>query len=467
MQIKFCGAAQEVTGSAHLLLLDNGKKILLDFGLYQGGDAEMRNFNREFMFDPKEIDYVILSHAHIDHSGRIPFLVRNGFTGNIFATHATTNLCSIMLLDSAHIQESDAKYSNDKSKSKPGDKDWVEPLYTKEDVPVAMSRFVSISYNNWMKIDDDITLVFRDAGHILGSASVTLKIKENGEEIMFGFTGDIGRPDRPILRDPRQMPEVDYLLMESTYGNRNHESRPIEKERLLDVIHDTCVKNQGKLIIPAFSIGRTQEVVYLMDQLESEGKLPKLPIFVDSPLAIDATEIYGSHPECFDEELSSYILKDPNPFGFKNLSYVREVAGSKALNTYDKPCVIISASGMMTAGRVRHHLFNNVDNPRNTFLFLGYSSPGTPAQMLQSGISEIKMFGEVKKVRARMMKIEGFSAHGDRDEMIDFISNQKNLKKLFLVHGEAKTQFEFKEYLKEKGYKNVYIPKIGDIQSVN
>ena len=354
MKIKFCGAAQDVTGSAHLVTLKSGKTILLDYGLYQGNSKQMKEFNKDFLFDPTTIDIMILSHAHIDHSGRIPYLVKNGFKGNIYATHATTNLCSIMLLDSAHIQEADAYHTNKRLSEKFEYPELVEPLYTKEDIAPAMQRFISLPYNQWLSIDPEITLVFRDAGHILGSASVTLKIKEDGEEIILGFTGDIGRPDRPILRDPRQMPQVDYLIMESTYGDRLHLSKPLENEVLRDIIHETCIVNKGKLIIPAFSIGRTQEIVYMMDQMYNEGILPRVPIFVDSPLAIDATEIYGTHPECYDEDLTSYILKDPNPFGFKSLKYTREVEESKALNVMREPCVIISASGMMNAGRIRH-----------------------------------------------------------------------------------------------------------------
>lgn len=466
MKVQFCGAAEEVTGSSHLITLKSGKKILLDCGLYQGHSKDMKDFNRTFPFDPASIDIMILSHAHIDHSGRIPFLVKNGFKGNIYATHATTNLCSIMLLDSAHIQEADAHFINKKSGHRNRFSELVEPLYTKEDVPPAMQQFISLPYNQWINIDSEITMVFRDAGHILGSANVTLKIKTEKEDILLGFTGDIGRPGRPILRDPRQMPPLDYLIMESTYGDKIHMSKPLENEILRDIIHETCLVNKGKLIIPAFSIGRTQEIVYMMDQMANEGILPRVPVFVDSPLAIDATEIYGSHPECYDDELTSYILKDPNPFGFKSLTYVREPEDSKALNRRKEPCIIIAASGMMNAGRIKHHMYNNLEDYKNTFLILGYCAPGTAGHLLINGVEELKLFGEIKKVRAKIKKLDGFSAHADRQEILDFISNQKRLRNIFLVHGEKNIQISFKATLEENGFSNVSIPGLYSIHEL-
>jgi metallo-beta-lactamase family protein len=466
MKIEFCGAAREVTGSCHLIHLRNGKKILLDCGLYQGNDKKMKDFNENFPFNPEEIDVLILSHAHIDHSGRIPYLVKKGFRGNIYATHATTNLCSIMLLDSAHIQEADADFNNKKLLVKGRSKDLIEPLYTKEDVPPAMEAFVSLPYDRWIPIDENILLQFKDAGHILGSATITLQIKEKGLLTTLGYTGDIGRPDRPILRDPKPMPLVDYLIMESTYGNRNHETKSLEQEHLLEIIRKTCIENKGKLIIPAFSIGRTQEIVYIMNQMYNEGVLPKIPIYVDSPLAIDATEIYGSHPECYDEELSSYILQDANPFGFKTLTYIREVKDSKKLNASKEPCIIISAAGMMTAGRIRHHMYNNLENPNNTFLMLGFCAPGTAGDLLINGIKEIKLFGETKQVRATIAYLPGFSAHGDKEEMKQFIANQKKVRKIFLVHGNYEAQLAFKKELIETGFNTVVIPELMSIHEI-
>ncbi|MEM8908679.1 MAG: MBL fold metallo-hydrolase, partial [Bacteroidota bacterium] len=313
MELKFCGAAQQVTGSAHLITLDDGYTILLDCGLYQGRSKDMADFNSNWYFDPKQIDCLILSHAHIDHSGRVPKLVRDGFRGDIICTHATRSLCAIMLLDSAKIQERDAAYYNKRlarKKRKSKGKKPRSPLYTSEDIGPTMGQFVGIGYNRWHPVSDKVELLFRDAGHILGSANVTLKIKENGRTVRLGFTGDIGRPNRPILRDPQPMPAVDYLISESTYGDKDHDTAPAEIERFLRIITQTCLEKKGKLIIPAFSVGRTQEIVYMLDQLETAGRLPQIPVYVDSPLAVNATQVFGSHPECFDNNLNEYLLID-------------------------------------------------------------------------------------------------------------------------------------------------------------
>ena len=464
MKITFCGAARQVTGSAHLLTLDNGFKILLDCGLYQGRSKEMKNFNENWYFDPASVDCMILSHAHIDHSGRIPKLVKDGFKGNIHCTHATRSLCSIMLLDSAHIQERDAEYYNRRQLKKKGKKAKLRtPLYKKQDVSQSMELFVGYGYNRWFMINEQVEVLFRDAGHILGSASVTLRIKENGRTVHLGFSGDVGRPNRPILRDPKPMPEVDYMICESTYGDKDHEGSPAEIDKFLRIIKDTCVEKQGKLLIPAFSIGRTQEIVYLLDQLATAGKLPPIKVFVDSPLAVNATIIFGSHPECFDNELNEYLLIDDNPFGFNRLQYVREVEVSKQLNHIQEPCIIISSSGMMNAGRVKHHLFNSIDNAKNTLLIVGYCSPETPGGILRSGAEFIKLFGEYKPVKADVIIMDSFSAHADRTELLDFLDNQKGrVRKVFLVHGEIERQEKFKSLLEEKGFPEVAIPELGE-----
>ena len=469
MTIKFCGAAQEVTGSAHLITLESGYQILLDCGLYQGQNQAMKKFNENWLFDPASIDCLILSHAHIDHSGRIPKLVKDGFTGCIHCTHATRSLCAIMLLDSAKIQERDAQYYNEKlKKKKKSKKKPREPLYTSEDVTLAMNYFFGYSYERWFRISKEVEVLFRDAGHILGSASVTLRITENGKTTMFGFSGDIGRPNRPILRDPKPMPEVDYLICESTYGDKDHEAKPGEEKRFLNIIKKTCLRKRGKLIIPAFSIGRTQEIVHMLDRMESAGILPRLPVYVDSPLAVNATTIFGVHPECYDNNLHEYMLIDDNPFGFNNLTYVKEVALSKQLNHSQQPCIIISSSGMMNAGRVRHHLFNSIDNRKNTFLIVGYCAPDTPGGMLRNGIEKIKLYGEWKPVRAEIEVMESFSAHADRNEMLDFIDNQKKgLKQLFLVHGIKDRQEKFQEMLHQNGFSKVEIPKLGETFSIS
>ena len=465
MKIKFCGAAREVTGSCHLIELNNGFKILLDCGLYQGYDDELEETNWNWAFDPTEIDCLVLSHAHIDHSGKLPKLFKDGFRGCVRSTHATRSLCAIMLLDSAYIHERDAEYRNKKLRKK--GEPLVRPLYTQDDVELAMANFVTYGYNRWFKIHDDVEVYFSDAGHILGSSAVSLRIVEDGKTHMVGFTGDIGRPDRPILRDPQPMPEVDYLICESTYGDKDHAAKPEEKMRFLDIIKRTCIEKRGKLIIPAFSVGRTQEIVYMLDQLETEGLLPHIPVYVDSPLAVNATQVFGSHPECYDDKLHEYLLTDDNPFGFNNLHYVRNVELSKQLNTSEEPCVIISASGMMNAGRIRHHVYHNITSSKNTLLIVGYCAPQTPCGIIRQGTKILKMFGDVLPVNADIEVMDSFSAHGDRHEMLDFIKNQlKTIKEIFLVHGDYETQIEFKGFLESKGFDKVNIPARNQIAKI-
>jgi len=469
MKIQFCGGARYVTGSSHLLTLSDGYKILLDCGLFQGRGKDVWEWNNNWLFDPKDIDCVVLSHAHIDHCGLLPKLVKDGFKGEIYCTHATRSLCGAMLLDSAKIQESDATYYNNKlsRKRKKNFQDFRTPLYTSEEVITSLNYFASFPYDKWVRIRRNVELYFTDAGHILGSAAVTLRIMEHDQEVKIGFTGDIGRPNRPILRDPVAMPEVDFLICESTYGNRDHESEPEQYHRFLDIIKRTCIEKKGKLIIPAFSLGRTQELVYMLDKMSSEGILPDIPVIVDSPLAINVTQIYRSHPECFDQELHDYLLTDENPFGFNRLKYVSEVSQSKALNDDKNPSIIISASGMMNAGRIRHHLFNNIENPKNTFLIVGYCSPETPGGMLRSGAEKISIFYEEKEVLAEVEIMDSFSAHGDRNEMLQFIAHQKSsVKKVFLVHGEPETMGNFKSFLTSRGFKDIMIPNKGEMAAL-
>jgi metallo-beta-lactamase family protein len=476
MKIKFCGAAREVTGSSHLITLDNGYKILLDCGLYQGGgdddgqtgdnrDNALKNFNDRWLFDPREIDCLILSHAHIDHTGRVPKLVGDGFKGLIYSTHATRDLCNLMLMDSAKIQESDAERDNRHRKNMETPE--KKPLYTVEDVAETMRLFASFNYEQWFQINPDVRAMFRDAGHILGSASVTLEIREGDRTLRFGFTGDIGRPDRPILGDPLPMPEVDYLICESTYGDREHESAPNELDKLVRIVHHTCVEKRGKLIIPAFSVGRTQELVYILDKLNHAGRLPRIPVFVDSPLAVNATEVFINHPECFDQEVNRYMLENDDPFGFNDLFYIRSVEGSRSLNNMKKPCIIISASGMMNAGRIRHHLFNNIEQRRNTFLIVGYCSPNTPGGQLREGAKSMYLMGEFKQVLADVEVMDSFSAHGDRTEMLDFLKNQKaSCKKIWLVHGTIDRQEKWRDALQKEGFEAVGIPELGEVESL-
>lgn len=469
MKLKFCGAAREVTGSCHLITLQDGYKILLDCGLYQGDNDNLEDFNERFFFKPHEIDCVILSHAHIDHCGRLPKLVKDGFTGSIYCTHPTKGLTSILLVDSAKIQEEDFKYHNKKAKRNK-EPLRTDPLYTVTDVYKTMKQFVSYGYENQFHVHPAVKVLFRDAGHILGSANVSLEIKENNKTIRLSFTGDIGRPNRPILRDPVPMPAADYIICESTYGDKEHQSAPNELNTLRDIIHHVCVEKRGKLIIPAFSVGRTQELIYMMDQLSNAGELPSIPVYVDSPLAVNATDIFAAHPECFDEETFKYLMYDSNPFGFNNLNYVREIRQSKRLNSYKNASVIISASGMANAGRVKHHLFNNIENPKNGVLIVGYCTPNSPGGILRAGGKEVNLFGQTKQVNAEVFVMDSFSAHGDRKEMTEFLSNQKSVaKKIFLVHGEIERQTSFKGYLQDNGFVHteIDIPRLGDEVEIN
>jgi metallo-beta-lactamase family protein len=464
MELKFCGAAREVTGSCHLITLNDGFQILLDCGLYQGNSDEMDNFNEKWLFDPKKIGCLLLSHAHIDHTGRVPKLVGDGFAGTIHGTHATRSLCSIMLIDSAQIQESDARYQNKK-----GFDQIAKPLYTRIDALNALKVFQGHGYDQWFQVHPNVRVQYKDAGHILGSASITLEIMEDGVKKVLAFTGDIGRPGRPILRDPEQMPEADYVICESTYGDRDHTSAPNELQELGRIVYHTCVEKKGKLIIPAFSVGRTQEVTYMLDQLNSHGLLPDIPVYIDSPLAIDATDVFIAHPECYDEALHHYMVNDENPFGFRKLIYVRTSEGSKALNKSRTPCIVISASGMMNAGRIQHHLFNGIEQQRNTFLIVGYCSPHTPGGLLRAGEKHLTVFGQNKQVLAEVEIMDSFSAHGDRREMADVLKNQqKSCKKLFLVHGTMERQEPWRTYLKEDGFTNteIEIPELGQVYTL-
>lgn len=458
MELTFCGAAGTVTGSSHLITLDDGFKILLDCGLYQGNEPEFEHFNNHFLFEPGDINTVILSHAHIDHCGRLPKLVKDGFGGKIYSTPATEDLTAILLLDSAHIQERESEFTNRHNNESD------EPLYSPDDVAETMQLFRTVSYNSWFGVHPDVDVLFRDAGHILGSATVTLRIRRGGlKDLYLGFTADLGRPNRPILRDPEPMPACDIMIAESTYGDRLHENAPNEKAHLLEVIKKTCIDQRGKLIIPAFSVGRTQEIVYMLDQLASENKLPPVPIFVDSPLAVNATHIFQAHPECYDKDILKYMVHDDNPFGFNNLKYTRTVDDSKAINNM-KGCVVISASGMVTAGRVKHHVFNAVEHAENTILIVGYCSEGTPGGRLRRGDKEIRLFGRELEVKANVEVMSSFSAHGDYKEMMEFLETQdkRKLRDMYLVHGDKDALVAYKGHLESAKYNHVDIAKLGE-----
>jgi metallo-beta-lactamase family protein len=463
MQIKFCGADRTVTGSSHLLIFDDGFKVLLDCGLFQGRQAYVDEWNQKFLFDPKEINALVLSHAHIDHSGRIPKFVREGFTGKIYCTSATLDLCKVMLLDSAHIQEKDSQFHNEK-RTKQGLPP-IQPLYIVQDVEPALTLFQPIDYEEWFSIRNDISFMFRDNGHILGSGSVNLKIQSKGKEISIGFSGDIGRPNRPILKDPATMPDCDYLISESTYGARIHEKFPDDEKTFWEVVQSTCYERKGKVIIPAFSVGRTQELVYMLDQMIHTYQFDRLPIYVDSPLSVNVTAIYRNHPECFDDQINAYLKTDPNPFGFNNLIYITDVEESKQLNTFPDPCIIISASGMAEAGRIVHHLDNHIEDPRCTILFVGYCGQGTLGARIRNGENPVRIFGVPHAVNAQISIMDSFSAHGDQKEMLDFLNplDKQRIKKLFLVHGDYDAQTVFKGKLEENNFHNIEIPESGNV----
>lgn len=460
MKVQFYGAAQRVTGSKHLITTQKGTKILLDCGMFQGINTS--ELNLKFGFNPKEIDYLLLSHAHIDHSGLIPRLVKLGFSGQIFCTEATKSLCQIMLLDSARIQERDLERVN-KRRKKRGE-ETLELLYEEEDVEKAMSLFQEIHLNIPFYLEEGIKVEYYNAGHILGSAGIMIDFEEDHHTKKLYFTGDIGRPNDKILSSPAEFPQADYIICESTYGNRLHEPEVDMKAHLLEIVHNTCVKKRGKLIIPAFAVDRTQELVFALDQLENEGKLPHIPVYVDSPLAVQATMVMKRHREDFNPNILKYIEKDGDAFGFSNLHYITEVNESKALNNSDKPCIIISASGMAEAGRIKHHIANNIENHKNTILMVGYCSPNSLGHQLKSGEPIVKIFGEEKFVKAEIAIMDSFSAHADYSEMIGLLKCQDPLKvkKLFLVHGEIETQTEFKKKLEAEGFKNVVIPAQGE-----
>lgn len=461
MKLTFCGAAKTVTGSKHLIELESGKQILLDCGLYQGRRADSDRINREFLFDAAKIDVVILSHAHIDHAGLLPKLYKEGFRGEIYCTHATYDLSTLLLMDSAHIQESDAKYLNRdrKRKGKPP----IVPLYGKEDAEKVLERFVGMPYRHPFSPVDGVSVEFRDAGHILGSAHLVLTVTERGKTTKLGFTGDIGNPDRPILKDPEKMEDCDYLISESTYGGKVHEPPTQSKAKLAEVITRTSARG-GKVIIPSFAVGRTQEVVYAMDQLWNEGKLPPIPVYVDSPLAVNATGVYLSHPECYDRELLDYMMTDENPLGFDRLTYVRDVEKSKSLNDSRMPSVIISASGMCEAGRILHHLKNNVEDDRNTVLIVGYCADHTLGKRIVDRQPEIRIFGSTYSLRAEVVVMNSYSAHADQPGVVGFIDklDRERLKQIFLVHGAPERQELMRDALIEAGHRNVSIPEFGE-----
>jgi len=460
MKISFHGAARTVTGSKHLLHINPDKNILLDCGMFQGLGKQTLELNSHWGFEPREVDIVIISHAHIDHIGLLPKLVKDGYNGKIYCTPQTAELAKVLLLDSAQIQEEDVRHIN-KRHSREG-KTPVEALYTEEDANNVFPLLVTIPYDEPTLIDEQVELLYTDCGHILGSAAINLKVKEHGKETRITFSGDVGRYNDLILRKPAPFPQADYILLESTYGDRLHDHLVPATDKLLNFILDTCEKKRGNLIIPAFSIGRTQEVLYLLNRLDTERRLPKLNYYVDSPMSITATEIVKHHPECFNDEVAALLRKDEDVFNFPGLVYTRTAQESIKLNELKQPCVIISASGMAEAGRVKHHIAHNIDKARNTILLVGYCEPRSLGGLLRNGAKQVTIYGELHHVAAEVGVIDGLSAHGDYQDLIHWLSCQdaKEVRKLFLVHGEYEVQQAFREKLLKKGFRDIEIPAL-------
>jgi metallo-beta-lactamase family protein len=456
--VTFWGAAHTVTGSMHLLHA-NGRRILLDCGLYQGHRDEARRRNRAFPFAAAEIDAVVLSHAHTDHCGNLPGLVRQGFRGPIYCTPATHDLTAVMLADSAKIQEEDAAYLN--RQRPPGDKP-VEPLYERQDVPRTMRLVQPVPYDRPFDLGSGMRLLFVDAGHLLGSAMIALNIEAGGRAYRLTFTGDLGRKGQPILRDPAPVPPCDLLIAESTYGGRSHPPTAELADGLCAVVKRTAERG-GKVLIPAFSLGRTQTVVYFLHRLINGGRLARLPVYVDSPLASDATEVFRLHPECFDEETTRLLQDDPDLFGGRLVHYVRSVEESKRLNGLAGPCVIISSSGMCEAGRILHHLKHNIEDPRNTVLLIGFQAPNTLGRRLEEKRPEVRILDRRMKLRAEVVVMNGFSGHADQNEMLEALAPLAGqTKRVRLVHGEPEASEALAQALRGRGFVDVAVPNPGD-----
>jgi len=460
MEITFHGAAQTVTGSQHLLRI-NGSRVLLECGLYQGRRAESFTRNQSFFFDPEELDAVILSHAHIDHSGNLPNLVKNGYRGPIYATPATAHLANIMLMDSGHIQETDAANISWK-RARRGEPP-VEPLYTLQDAAQVAQQFRTVSYDYPFEVVPGAIAKLLDAGHILGSAAIVMDIEENARKRRLWFSGDIGRRDLPLIRDPVLPSDVDVLLMECTYGDKPHEDPHTAVEELRQAVIRT-IKRGGKVIIPSFAVGRTQDLVYNLNVMIQNGELPSnLPVIVDSPLAVNASDIYRAHPECFDEETRQFIAEGRHreALGFDRLIYTRSVEESKALNERKDPMVIISASGMAENGRIRHHLKYNIENPRNSILIVSWQAPDTLGRRLAERQPQVFIFGEAYQLRAEVITIGGLSAHAGQNFLVDYAkATRESVKQVFLVHGEAKPAQVLTERFNQIGIQKIAFPDL-------
>jgi metallo-beta-lactamase family protein len=459
MKIAFHGAARTVTGSKHLLTIRNGKRVLLDCGMFQGMGDRTDALNRNFGFDPLSVDVMILSHAHVDHCGLVPKLVKEGFRGKIFCTPATRELTGILLLDSAEIQMDEVKYAN--KRRTPQLYPYTEPLYTTDDAKQCMDQFVEVDYSTWYDVTDGVKAMFSDAGHIIGSTCVHMNVNENGKETKLTFSGDVGRYRDVILRSPETFRQADYVVLESTYGNSLHDLAVATPDILLEWIENTCLQKKGKLIFPAFSVGRTQELLFALNQLEVENRLPELDYYVDSPLSIEATEVVKHYPTYFNKSIQRIMQSDKDPFSFRGLKYVKTVDQSKSLNFMNGPMVIISASGMAEAGRVKHHISNCVENSRNSIVMTGYCEPQSLGARLLSGAKQVGIFGVEHEVHAEIGSIRSMSAHGDYEDLTQWLGCQdpRQVKQLFLVHGEYPVQQDFKRRLVSKGFLDVQRPE--------
>ncbi len=462
MKIKFVGASGgDVTGSKHIISV-NGKKILLDCGMFQGKRAEAEDKNKNFLFDPKEIDVMILSHAHIDHSGSIPYLVKQGFSGPIYCTHATRDLCNYMLLDSAFIQENEIKWLKKNKKIKANEE--VEPYYSSDDAEMALALFHGVGYEKSFIVSDGVVASFYDAGHILGSSLVHLLIydKETKKRHSLCFTGDLGRRGLALLRDPQPIPPADYLITETTYGNRLHANITTVEEDLAVVVNQV-IAQKGSLIIPSFALERAQEIIYYLNLLISKKLIPSIPVFIDSPLAGNVTEVFRSHPECFDKEtFKNFLSGGKSPFDGAEIHYTRSVDESKEINEKEGPMIIISASGMCEHGRILHHLKNNISDPKNIVLIVGYQAENTLGRKLVMGDKVVSIFGDSYDVKASIYIMDAFSAHADRSDLLEYISRIEGLKKIFLVHGESTQRESFRVALSQNGFKDIYLPSLGE-----
>ena len=453
-----------MTGSKHLITTDSGKTILLDCGMYQGKGMETDEANRELGFDPKDIHYLLLSHAHIDHSGLIPYIYSLGFRGKIYCTAATRDLCELMLQDTAFIQEQDVRWYNKKMDRQ--NKPKIKPLFDMSDAQQVMKLFRTVDYDTPYRLNEEIEIQFTNSGHMLGSAVISVAITENGQTKRIAYTGDLGRLHSHILSTPQAFPQCDYLICESTYGNRLHEDTLVSEEQLLGIVEETCMYKKGKLLIPSFSVGRTQEIVYVLNELFNDGRLERVPVYVDSPLSANATEIFRRHAHTLNEQVQDTLRYDPDPFGFNGLRYITDVQQSKALNRSEQPCIIISSSGMLEAGRIKHHVSNHIDDPSTTILIVGYCTPSSLGARIQDpSLRYVSIFGFDHRIRAQVTKVEGFSGHGDYQEMIQYLTacqDAKKVQKVFIVHGEYAAQEAMKTHLHEAGFGVVEVPAKGE-----